>query len=371
MRLLNQEYTKNHTVMKRQFYFLLMMLAMGVVSCDIIIKPDPNTVTTNVDSIVVNVKVVGDTVVDLVVKTPEQAPVDIAECDMAMLDKGKLYFYSSSKNAMTPYEAETDSVVNCIFTNDGRLYYCVPVNERMMLRSLDLNEPDPQPTQVADWGVDYEKCVTETYGTVSPLSYYPDRNTLGLWHEFSWDSYMLTKQKLCNLSTGKITDWNHENLDGQKAEDKLDEYLQNEEEQFWYTDGGKVCLTDKIDFSQYASDPDYATEPEFNYLSSSPDNAKVLYAAILEWGDYPHGILAVSSLDGKTQIPLEDTDCTGFIADWLADGSLVYVGEMPLSPDDPNYDANWHYRTHCIKRVFPDGHTEIIAPCGDFKVKKL
>ena len=211
--------------MKRHFYFLLMMLAMGVVSCNIIIKPDPELITTNVDSVevVVNVKVAGDTATPTV-----QQPVEISQCDMVMLDKGKLFFYNSSLNAMAPYEAETDSVVNSVFTNDGHLYYCVPVNNRMMLRCIDLNEPDPKPTQVADWGVDYEKCVTETYGTVSPLSYYPSRNLLGLWHEFSWDSYMLTKQKLYNLGTGKVTDWKLEELERQDEEDELDEYLKNE-----------------------------------------------------------------------------------------------------------------------------------------------
>ena len=80
--------------------------------------------------------------------------------------------------------------------------------------------------------------------------------------------------------------------------------------------------------------------------------------------------IVVSSVDGKLQMPLEDTDCTGYTVGWLDDGSLVYVGEAPLSPDDPDYDANWHYRTHCIKRIYPDGHVEIIAHCGDFQVKQ-
>ncbi|MBO6023433.1 MAG: hypothetical protein J6P83_01090 [Bacteroidales bacterium] len=352
--------------MKRQLYFLLTMLAMSLVSCDIIIKPDPNSVTTNVDSVVVNVKVVGDS---LVIKA-EVEPVDISQCDMVMLDKGKLFFYNSGKPAMVPFAAETDSVVNCVFTPDNHLYYCVPVEGRMMLRSIDLNEAEPQPKQVGDWGVDYEKCVTETYGTVSPLTYYPLRNMLGLWHEFSWDSYSLTQQKLYNLSNGNITDWKWEDMGTDVEEDEFTYLFEVENGQYWFQDGiARVCLSDKIDFNPYVSDPDYASERDYSLISWSPDKSKVLYAAILEWGDLPHGILAVASLDGETQLPLEDTDCTGFVADWLKDGSLVYVGEEPLSPSDPDYDANWHYRAHCIKRVFPDGNTEIIAHCGDFQVK--
>ena len=352
--------------MKRLFYCLLIMLAMGLVSCDIIIKPDPNSINTNVDSVIVNVKVVGDS---LAIKA-EVEPIDISQCDMVMLDKGKLFFYNSSLNAKVPFEAETDSVVNCVFTPDNHLYYCVPVEGRMMLRSVDLNETEPQPTQVADWGVDYEKCVTETYETVSPLTYYPLRNMLGLWHEFSWDSYSLTQQKLYNLATGKVTDWKWENMGTDVEEDELIYLLETEDGQYWFKDGiARVCLTDKIDFNSYVSDPDYASEREYSFISMSPDKSKVLYMAILEWGDLPHGILAVSSLDGEVQLPLEDTDCTGYIADWLKDGSLVYVGEEPLSPSDPDYDANWHYRAHCVKRVTPDGKSEIIAHCSDFQVK--
>ena len=343
------------------------MLAIGLVSCDIIIKPDPNSITTNVDSVIVNVKVVGDS---LAIKA-EIEPVGISQCDMVMLDKGKLFFYNSSLDAKVPFEAETDSVVNCVFTPDNHLYYCVPVEGRMMLRSVDLNETEPQPTQVADWGVDYEKCVTETYETVSPLTYYPLRNMLGLWHEFSWDSYSLTQQKLYDLATGKVTDWKWENMGTDVEEDELIYLLETEDGQYWFKDViAHACLTDKIDFTSYVSDPDYASEREYSFISMSPDKSKVLYMAILEWGDLPHGILAVSSLDGEVQLPLEDTDCTGYIADWLKDGSLVYVGEEPLSPDDPDYDANWHYRAHCIKRIFPDGRMEIIGHCGDFIVKQ-
>ena len=318
----------------------------------------------------------------------EQEPVDLSQCDMVMLDQGKLFFYNSATAAMTPLEAEKDSVVNSAFLSDNKVYYCVASGPKILLRCIDLEQPEPQPKELADWGVPFEKCVTETYGTVSPLEYYPGRNKLGLWYDFSWDSYSLTKRRLYDLETGEVfeMDWetwekegyalqeaeeqNEENYHFISTKDELQEYLTQKEGQYYMADGNYVCLTDQIDFNKYVSDPDYASDIEFEYVSSSPDNLKVLYMAILEWGDFPHGILAISSTDGKIQIPLEDTDCTGFTAEWLDDGSLVYVGEAPLSPDDPDYDANWHYRSHCIKRVYPDGHTEIIAPCGEFVMKE-
>lgn len=364
--------------MKRHIYSLLMLLTMGLAGCDIIIKPDSNTLSTNVDSVVVNVKVAGDPI----------EPVDLSQCDMAMLDNGKLCFYDTKTATSIPYTAETDSVVNCVFTHGDCLYYCVPAGKGIVLKRVNMTEANPQPEQIADWGLPFEECVTETYGTVSPLEYYAGRSMIGIWYDFSWESYSLTRQKLFNLDTHEVTEWDYEswqetepvyisedeedtgeNYQYVSTADEFEEFLKNEDGQFWFADGDPVCLTDKIDFGQYVSDPEYASDPEFNYISSAPDNSKVLYMAILEWGDYPHGILAVSSYDGTFQMPLEDTDCTGYTAEWLDDGSLVYVGEAPLSPDDPDFDANWHYRAHCIKRIYPDGHVEIIANYGDFQMK--
>ena len=156
------------------------------------------------------------------------------------------------------------------------------------------------------------------------------------------------------------------------VKDELSEYLTTREDNYYFQDGlTEACLTDKIDLNKYVSDPDYASDPEFEYVSASPDNLKVLFMAILEWGDFPHGILCISSIDGEMQLPIEDSDCTGFNAEWLDDGSLVYVGQEPLSPDAEGYDENWHYSKHCIKRIYPDGHTEIISHCSDFQLKSI
>lgn len=364
------------------------MLTTGLVGCNITIKPDPNSVTTNIDSVEVSVNV------NVVAKTDSVAPqpADLSQCDMAMLDNGKLVFYNSKDQTLMPYEAETDSVVNCAFLSDNKVYYCVARNPKILLRCVDLGQPDPQPQQLADWGVPFEKCVTETYGTVSPLEYYYGRNILGLNYEFSWDGYWFTKKKLYDIETGKITEWSwkweeeyqamqisddeeqtDENQYYANAADELRSCLRQKEEQYYMTDGNDgnyVCLTDRINCASYASSPEYFEGPEFEFVSSSPDDTKILYMIIVEWGDFAHGILAISSVDGKLQMPLEDTDCTGFTAEWLEDGSLVYVGEAPLPPDDPDNDANWHYRSHCIKRIYPDGHTEIVAPCNDFVTKQ-
>ena len=320
-------------------------------------------------------------------KTPKATPLpaDIAEYDMVMLDNGQLNFYNTATSVMTPLEAEKDSVVNAHFEPDI-VYYCVAKDNHILLRCIDLSQPNPQPKELCDWGVPYDDCVTETYGEVSPLEFYRGRNTLGLYHNFSWDGYWFNEQKLYDLETGEIADWTWEweeagyASDEEQSEedyhyvstaDELREYLQQIENRYYFIDGDTICLTDEIDLSLYGSDdPDYMVEPEYEYISSSPDNSKVLYMVILDWGDFPHGILGISSIDGKIQMPIEDTDCTGYNAQWLDDGSLVYVGEEPLSPEDPDAENHFHYRPHCIKRIYPDGHTEIIAHCGEFVMKQ-
>lgn len=369
--------------MKRLAYFILIAMTMSVISCQNGTKPNSDNKTTDKER-------QDEVVADTMPETAEQAQGNFSECDMAMLDAGKLLFYNSKTGDLIPFVVETDSVVNCVFAYD-KLYYCVTENRKIVLKSIQLDVPDAQPVKEADWGLDYEKCVTETYGTVSPLCYYAGRHMLGLWHEFSWDSYELTQQKLFNIDTKEITDWDweqwereefaqrereeeeqtEENYVFEPMEDELSEYLQTQEGNYWLVDGIEhVCLSNKIDFNKYVSDPEYASEREFNYISSSPDNLKVLYMAILEWGDYPHGILVISSTDGELQMPLEDTDCTGYTAEWLDDGSFVYVGEEPLQPGDPDYNSHWQYSPHCIKRIYPDGHMEIISHCGDFQVRQ-
>ena len=174
--------------MKKHIYPLLMMMALAVVGCNNSPKQEAGTT--------------GPVSNETVKETPTEAPtqVDLSQSDMVLLDNGKLYLYNSEQQVLTPYEAETDSVVNCVFV-DEKLYYCVPEKEMIVLKSIRLDDPDAQPVKEADWGLPYEKCVTETYGTVSSLLYYADRHMLGLWHDFSWDSYSLTEQRLFNLDT--------------------------------------------------------------------------------------------------------------------------------------------------------------------------
>lgn len=353
--------------MKKSFYLIALALAMLMSSCDFILKgkDDPTPKTTN-DSISEKQQTGIEEEVDT-----EPAEINLKDCDLAFLENGKLSFYNSKIQCADEYPYEEDSVVNGVFVKD-KYYYCVAVDNHILLRCIDLNEIDPEPEQVADWGLEYEKCVTETYGTCSPLYYYPERDMLGLMHEFNWDVYALTEQKLYDLKTGKISDWkweqwerdSYDDSESSSNVDEIKEHLNEMNDNYWYD---KTCLSDQIDFEKYA-DPEYHSSTEFNFVSLSPDNKKVLYMAILEWGDLPHGVLCISSLDGKFQKPLADTDCAEFIARWLDDGTLVYVGKVSES-EEITYKEKWDNPTTCVKAVSPDGKTAIISHARDFQVR--
>lgn len=353
--------------MKKSFYLIALALAMLMSSCDFILKgnDDPAQNTSN-DSIVEKQQTEIKEEVDT---EPEE--VNLKDCDLAFLENGKLTFYDSKNQSAEEYPYEEDSVVNGVFVKD-KYYYCVAVDNHILLRCIDLEEIDPEPDQVADWGLEYEKCVTETYGTCSPLYYYPERDMLGLMHEFNWDVYALTQQKLFDLKTGKISDWkweqwerdSYDDSESSSNVDEIKEHLNEMNDNYWYD---KTCLSDQIDFEKYA-DPEYHSSTEFNFVSLSPDNKKVLYMAILEWGDLPHGVLCISSLDGKFQKPLADTDCAEFIAHWLDDGTLVYVGKVSES-EEITYKEKWDNPTTCVKAVSPDGKTAIISHARDFQVR--
>lgn len=301
--------------------------------------------------------------------------MNIANCSMAFLEAGKLSFYDLTTETDTPCKAETDSVVNGFFSEDGKFYYNVAKDDHILLKCIDVMDPNPQPVLLTDWGIPFEKCVTETYGTVWPMDFYPERNKIALWYNFSWDGFGMSDFRVYDLKTGQLSDpdWETWQKEGESVEDAGEEVGESEVVAYYenlQTMDGEYCygkgadfysLTSTIDLEKYVSDPDYYHGPEFEPLRFSPDYSMLLFMIILEWGDYPHGILCISDLKGNVQIPLQDTDCAEFNAVWMKDNTLIYVGQ-----DEETMNQNWNYATHCIKRVYPDGRIVKISDADDF-----
>lgn len=307
----------------------------------------------------------------------EEEVFDVSDFDIMYLADGKFNFYRLSDSASAVYEGETDEIMNYCFKPESLLlYYSINDNGKVILKSVDFGEVNPEPATVIDFGLKTDDCESQTYGGYGSLMISKDGSAVGIQHNFSWDSYGFNMVKIYYPKTGKLKDgfnWDlffdgNANIDYQAFDDRSDG-LESDGYMYYYVkNGADVCLSDKIDFKSMGS---FEKNPEeFSTYNCSPDGKYVLYGAILDWGDYPHGPYCIASLDGKYQLALEDTDIPDIAAiEWLANSSLIYVGCEPRPESDPDYDAEYNKVRSCIKIVPKGGKPEVlIHDANDFLV---
>lgn len=111
--------------MKKTLYFLITALALGVMSCD---RNTPRV-------------------------------------DLVIINHGQMQFYNHATQKLSPYEAETDSVVNVIFDKSDHLLYTAAHQQALTLKSLDLTESHPHPKVCASWKLTLDQITNEVYGT--------------------------------------------------------------------------------------------------------------------------------------------------------------------------------------------------------------
>ena len=311
--------------------------------------------------------------------TPEHKKVrqsDLEGCDVAFLDNGKVTFYNSSLDMSIPYVVEEDSVINGAFVGEDMFYYTVSIGNHLYLKRVYLGI-DVEPTMVTDWELQLGDCVSETYGKAAELNWVPNLNRIGINHNFSWDFYDFSDIKFYDFeSQTKLDGWVEGELETDDYDDRLSQTMEDferfhaEEGNYYYTEGDReVCISDKINFREYVSDPEYFAEPEFEFYSIDPTRTNVAYAAIIEWGDLGHGPLCVASLDGKMQVAFKNTDAANLNWGWLGNGALLYVGQEPRPTDDPEYDEEWNTTKPCVKVAYPDGSEEVLSHTSSFVVK--
>jgi hypothetical protein len=306
----------------------------------------------------------------------EMQQKDLENCDVAIFDKGKVTFYNSKTKEFIPYVSDDDSIVNGVFVYDYNFYYTVDIGDELYLKQVYLGEY-VAPLMVTSWDLNLDDCVSETYGKVSPLVWIKAFDRVGINHNFSWDFYNFADIKFYDLMS-------HEKLDGWSEEENVEtdlydeDFIQFEEDlerfvtfngNYYYVDDDQeICISDKINFKQFVSDPEYFSEPEFEILAIDPTRKLVAYVAYIEWGDLGHGPLCIASLDGKMQKAFGDTDGADLTYGWLSDGALLFVGEEPRPTDDPDYDAEWNTTKACIKIVKPDGTVDVFSHASEFVV---
>ena len=300
-------------------------------------------------------------------------------CDVALFDNGKVTFYNNETKEFVPFDVETDSVINGVFLEDYSFYYTVKIGEELYLKNIYMSTYNTAPVMVTDWGLKIDDCVSQTYGKASPLVCLPSYYRVGINYNFSWDFYNFADIKFYDYSERKkLNGWSED----EETETDLfdDDFLQYEEDMesfmtfegnyYYLSEEDPICVSNKINFRDYVSDPSYFEGPEYVFYSIDPTRTMVAYSALIEWGDLGHGPLCVASLDGEMQIAIKDTDASDLSYGWLNDGSLLYVGSEPRPTDDPEYDPEWNTTKPCVRIIRPDGTDEVFSHCTDFVVRK-
>lgn len=303
-------------------------------------------------------------------KTDTNDDFYVSNFDFMYFADGKFNFYRLSDGKAITYEAEKGKIINYRFApNSMVLYYCVCEGKKLILKSIDFSQHNPKPVKVVDLGLKIDDCISETYGEYGALVIKNDGSAIGIQHNFNWDVYGFDKVKIYYPNTGKLKDNGDWSIffEGNPSVNYSDfEYRQDEDSDigpyklYYVNNGANVCLSDKIDFdsmTQFEKERE-----EFEPYQYSPNGKYILYGAILEWGDYPHGPYCIASLNGKYQLALEDTDISQTSAvNWLDNGALIYVGT------DQQHNQ-------CIKIVWPekDKQPNVLIPnASDFLIMNV
>lgn len=296
-----------------------------------------------------NKEVENDTIAEVDSIAADTLPI-FADYDFMYFRGSKICFFSVENMDSLVYEGETDEIVNYEFLpGTFKLYYSVCKDSTMVLKYIDFASENPEPQEIVSWGLACNDCITETYGTYSGLRISDDGRYFGVNYDFSWDGYWFTKIKVYDNELHKfVTSQSIEKLyryfesssndeeDDEEDDDEVISYSsfyeagadddegESEGSSYNYYYGsegnGGVCLTDKMKFE--------STPEEFEFSGISPNGDRVVFGAILGWGDFPHGPYCIASLDGKFQMILDGTDLSydeGPSMAWLEDGTFLYV----------------------------------------------
>ena len=331
----------NSKKMKKAFFFLFAATVFGLTGCH---NGDKNTNT-------------------------------FANCDIAMLDKGKIVFYDAQSKKCHPYTAENDSVVNAVYADENTLYYTVSSMGNLQLKRLDLQQKDPKPVFCTNWNLTLDDCLDEVRGQTSTLLLSDDGRYIGISTDFAWDVYGLTGIMLYEPETGNLFEYDYEdektaNLDFYKDKIGYRSFDTAEGELYFYNTAGENCLTDQIDFSSYFNaDPEDLEDMDYYAISFAPVGDWVLFSASVPWGDFGIGPYCISTWDGEQQMILEGTDIWDREPEWLEDGSLVFISTEQMPETSPEYENYPDGLKPCIRLMTPNGTHRIISYATDFVAK--
>lgn len=251
----------------------------------------------------------------------------------AFLCEGELFFYSFDDNKKVKFMEETEAILNFTFDTEGKILYCnVERDNSLWLKSVDISESNPSPEWVVDWKLKKAACISETYGEASPLLYH--KGELLVEHTFNWDFYGFESMAIYSIAKNKITrrESNYsfiQKFSGEVSFDKIQHYFKTLNQQLYYTrNNTKACLTDNLDFKvlRPKENEDFWVDTEYTHYSLSPDEKKVVFGVMLEFGDLAHGPYCIANVDGSNQMLLKNTDIASSTKPiWLKNNRVAFV----------------------------------------------
>ena len=302
--------------MKKAIFFLIAVMALGVMSCD------SNTPTV----------------------------------DAVIISHGQLQFYNHATQKLTPFKAETDSVVFVVFDNDNHLYYTTNKQGILELKTINLLETHPQPKLCSNWELtpDQYRSFRHWFSRKN-FGIFMDDNKENLYMACSEVNGFDPSAQVYNLASGqtKSLSWD-EYCDAQIGRFVNDRFYAELGQFYYASPEGPICLSDKIDFlPAFEAYHEVMDDGSFCPVNVSPDNAKVVYSVQgeLEGSD---GFYCVATCDGKKQTLL-DSYMSELVPQWFADGSMIYTGCEPRPQSDPEYNEEWNTTRGCIKIMNPQG----------------
>ena len=279
--------------------------------------------------------------------------VDLGNCDMAIIDDGKVTLCNPAHDIFIPLATEKDYVLNGVFHED-QFYYTVAIGDDLYLKKFDMSRWGPNQEMLTGWGLKRSDCSSGDGDVVAPMECEGKIPVITIDYNLYEEFDEFTDFRAYNPSTRKKADNNlgiEKGDSEQYAEElrndkdlfvKVEEELEMEEDEegegykayyYYVAKGDSICLSDQIDFDSFKGE--YSYEPQFELLRIGPARNCVLFAAPIDWGHTGHGPLCFSSLDGKVQKALV-SDFQDACYGWLGDGRLAYVdddGIHVIAPD--------------------------------------
>ena len=296
--------------------------------------------------------------------------------DFLYVEDGDLFFYDVESDKATSYADEPGKVVNIVCSTEGMVYYSVIVNDKLLLKSLDLTVPDPKPELLADWNVELAKEDEEEVGypPYGRLILNQDQNQVALVVDISWFAGPCNNLLVYDCTSKTINKLVLYHFDEEQGlmdfVEKIDfspYYLERNFNKELFKDGDclsylgndtPVCMSDPDKDKEYFSNIFEDIRPDHVPISLDPTRTRVLFSASTFLGDEEMGYYAVSSLDGKDKMVLTSPGNMDMIPCWLRDGSLLFV--------DYDYDAV----LFLVKpdNMNPNGEVQTIAHTNKFCV---